>query len=131
MTFSEKRILAIPLIFIGIILFYQFGRGTWHPVIIKFIDKKTVAEVIETYHQPTLEKLAPLFNKQGISYPPKKLALVAFKDTNILELWGANNDLDYKLITNYPIQAASGKLGPKLREGDKQVPEGIYKNNWL
>ena len=123
----KKRILAIPLIFIGIILFYQFGRGIWHPVVIKFMDKKTVAEVIETYHQPTLEKLAPFFNEQGVSYPPKKLALVAFKDTNILELWAANNDLDYKLITSYPIQAASGKLGPKLREGDKQVPEGIYK----
>ena len=26
----------------------------------------------------------------------------------------------------YPILAASGVLGPKLREGDKQVPEGIY-----
>ena len=31
------------------------------------------------------------------------------------------------MITSYPIKAASGELGPKLKEGDKQVPEGIYK----
>lgn len=30
-------------------------------------------------------------------------------------------------ITTYPILALSGKPGPKLREGDHQVPEGIYR----
>ena len=30
-------------------------------------------------------------------------------------------------MKDYNIQAASGRLGPKLREGDRQVPEGIYK----
>lgn len=91
------------------------------------MGKKTVAEVINTYSEPTLNKLVPLFEKESITYPPKKLALMAFKDTNILELWASNEDSEYKLITSYPIKAASGELGPKLREGDRQVPEGIYK----
>jgi len=30
------------------------------------------------------------------------------------------------LIHRYPIQKLSGELGPKQREGDRQVPEGIY-----
>ena len=30
-----------------------------------------------------------------------------------------------------PILAASGELGPKQREGDQQVPEGIYRIEWL
>lgn len=32
-------------------------------------------------------------------------------------------------IIVYPIVAASGRQGPKLREGDKQVPEGLYRIN--
>jgi murein L,D-transpeptidase YafK len=31
------------------------------------------------------------------------------------------------LIRTYPILAASGRLGPKLKEGDRQVPEGLYR----
>lgn len=29
-------------------------------------------------------------------------------------------------IKSYPILAASGSIGPKLRESDMQVPEGVY-----
>ncbi len=28
--------------------------------------------------------------------------------------------------TEYPLTAFSGRLGPKLREGDMQIPEGTY-----
>jgi murein L,D-transpeptidase YafK len=30
-------------------------------------------------------------------------------------------------VRSYPIRAASGVLGPKLRQGDRQVPEGLYR----
>ena len=33
------------------------------------------------------------------------------------------------LIRTYPIAAASGGPGPKRREGDNQVPEGVYQVN--
>ena len=75
----------------------------------------------------TRQDLAPLFTKAGISYPSSKLALLAFKDTDELELWASDGIAAYTLIKRYPIKAASGKLGPKLREGDRQVPEGLYK----
>src|SRR5690606_33287906 len=29
-------------------------------------------------------------------------------------------------VHQYPVLAASGQAGPKLREGDRQVPEGFY-----
>ena len=32
----------------------------------------------------------------------------------------------YELLASYSICRWSGKLGPKLHEGDKQAPEGIY-----
>jgi murein L,D-transpeptidase YafK len=53
--------------------------------------------------------------------------LRAFKEEGILELWmrpsGASR---FVLFQSYPIAAQSGELGPKLLEGDGQVPEGFY-----
>jgi len=48
-----------------------------------------------------------------------------FKKSNRLELW-LQKGLTYNLFKTYPICYYSGKLGPKLREGDKQSPEGFY-----
>ncbi|MEO1729077.1 MAG: L,D-transpeptidase family protein, partial [Bacteroidota bacterium] len=33
----------------------------------------------------------------------------------------------FERVLEYPILAASGTAGPKLREGDRQVPEGVYR----
>ncbi|MCP4767517.1 MAG: L,D-transpeptidase family protein [Gammaproteobacteria bacterium] len=123
----KKRFIAYPLIILSIFLFYQYGRSLWYPVAIKFMGKKTVEEVISQYGDQTRNKLSRLFEKEGISYPPKNLALIAFKDVSLLEIWGANEDKVFKKITQYPVLAASGELGPKLVEGDRQVPEGVYK----
>jgi murein L,D-transpeptidase YafK len=35
-------------------------------------------------------------------------------------------DNRYKLVTTYKFCQNIGQLGPKRREGDKQIPEGIY-----
>lgn len=48
-----------------------------------------------------------------------------FKEENELEIW-VKKDLAYKLFKTYKICKYSGKLGPKLREGDEQSPEGFY-----
>ncbi len=58
--------------------------------------------------------------------------LRAFKENRELELWLQNNQR-WQLFRTYPIAAASGQLGPKLMEGDRQVPEGFYQitNNQL
>jgi len=51
--------------------------------------------------------------------------LRGFKESRELELW-IQVKSGWKLFRTYPIAAASGKLGPKLQEGDGQVPEGCY-----
>ncbi len=48
-----------------------------------------------------------------------------FKQEKQLEIW-LRNGLTYRLFKTYPICYNSGRLGPKLREGDKQSPEGFY-----
>ena len=53
--------------------------------------------------------------------------LRAFKEERELEVFVKDKDTGgYKLFRRYRIAAASGGLGPKLAEGDGQVPEGFY-----
>jgi murein L,D-transpeptidase YafK len=48
-----------------------------------------------------------------------------FKEESALELW-MEGDAGWQLFQSYPICRWSGRLGPKLREGDRQAPEGFY-----
>jgi murein L,D-transpeptidase YafK len=51
----------------------------------------------------------------------------AFKEERELELYVESKSTGkFELFRTYPIAAASGDLGPKLAEGDGQVPEGFY-----
>jgi murein L,D-transpeptidase YafK len=48
-----------------------------------------------------------------------------FKEESQLEVW-LEKDARYQLLHTYAICKWSGKLGPKLAEGDRQSPEGFY-----
>jgi TPR repeat protein len=72
------------------------------------------------------QRLAARFASRGLAYPPRGVALVALKSEARLELW-ADGGAGWGLVRSYLIRAASGRLGPKLREGDHQVPEGVYR----
>lgn len=65
------------------------------------------------------------FASHNMSFPPEMLFLRAFKQEKVLEVWAAESG-PYQLIKTYEICMIPGKLGPKIRQGDKQVPEGIY-----
>lgn len=54
-----------------------------------------------------------------------EIFLRAFKREKRLELW-IKKDSVFLLFRSYPICYVPGKLGPKRREGDSQVPEGVY-----
>ncbi|MGV1946080.1 MULTISPECIES: L,D-transpeptidase family protein [unclassified Agrobacterium] len=49
-----------------------------------------------------------------------------FKEEGALEIWKAKRDNRFDKIAEYQICAWSGKLGPKVKEGDRQAPEGFY-----
>jgi murein L,D-transpeptidase YafK len=50
----------------------------------------------------------------------------AYKKESELEIWKRGSNGKYALLKTYPICRWSGQLGPKVREGDRQVPEGFY-----
>ncbi|MFY0611033.1 MAG: L,D-transpeptidase family protein [Hyphomicrobiaceae bacterium] len=76
-------------------------------------------------------RLAAKFRKAGASWPPADIAFVAIKDERVLELHARSKGGSWKFIHRYPVLAASGGLGPKLRQGDRQVPEGVYRIVYL
>jgi murein L,D-transpeptidase YafK len=49
-----------------------------------------------------------------------------FKEESELEVWKKNQDGEFALLKTYPICRWSGALGPKVKEGDRQAPEGFY-----
>jgi murein L,D-transpeptidase YafK len=49
-----------------------------------------------------------------------------FKEEAEFELWKQDKDGRYALLKTYPICRWSGELGPKIKVGDRQAPEGFY-----
>jgi len=86
----------------------------------------TVANILQDYSAYTSRKLNPYFAKANVAYPPREVTFIALKQEKKLELW-AKGTGEFRFIRDYDIKAASGVAGPKLRQGDKQVPEGIYR----
>lgn len=109
----------------GIYLFYIHGRSYWHPLVIEVAGTRSVTDVVEKYGDSARQRMKPYFKQANLTYPPKSIVLLAIKDQAKLELWDTSKQKP-AFIREYPIQALSGVSGPKLREGDRQVPEGIY-----
>lgn len=82
---------------------------------------------------PTVRnELVAAFDSAGVTYPPTEVTLVALKRERVLHVWARGRGSDGREQTwvralTYPILGASGVPGPKLREGDSQVPEGVYR----
>lgn len=88
--------------------------------------KKTVEDRLKEFGPSARLRLAADFSRVEVPYPPMRIVLVGLKDEDQLEVWVSDGAATPKHLKTYPILAASGGPGPKLREGDHQVPEGIY-----
>lgn len=125
----KKVIVAVVLLLLaGTGAFVVYGRGLWYPLLLRITGERTVADVVARYGAAAKARLGPSFAKAQVPYPPKQLALLVFKRERRLSLWarGTANG-PWQFIRAYPVLAASGHAGPKLREGDYQVPEGLYR----
>lgn len=111
---------------IGGIAFYRYGRNVWSPIVRKVRGQKTVADVLRRLGPEMRRNFADLDRVTD----GKPLALLAFKEERRLEVW-KRMDADWRFRKSYPFTAFSGRLGPKLREGDLQIPEGIYGVEYL
>ena len=76
-------------------------------------------------YQPINSSTVAAIERIG-SAPGRGTMIRIFKESSELELWKETATGTYKLFKTYEICAWSGVLGPKVKEGDRQSPEGFY-----
>lgn len=87
----------------------------------------TVESIVDLYEKRVLKSLSESLEKQDLKYEKLNLALVAFKDDWQLHLYGRNAKTEnWRKFKSYTFTASSGGTGPKLKQGDYQIPEGVY-----
>jgi murein L,D-transpeptidase YafK len=70
------------------------------------------------------------FSDKSLSMDKFQVFLRAFKKEQILEVWiKEKGGEQFTLLYTYDFCSSSGTLGPKRKEGDLQIPEGIYTIN--
>jgi murein L,D-transpeptidase YafK len=77
--------------------------------------------------QYSSEQLEVLLLNQGLDTAKFNVFIRSFKLEQELEVWVSTEaSPQFTLLKTYPVCRASGDLGPKRKEGDRQVPEGFY-----
>lgn len=94
-------------------------------------NTKTIEQRLAQFGDVARQRMRPAFQKAGVAYPPKRIVLVGLKSEQLLQVYGSDKNERQRFICSYPILAASSFPGPKLQEGDGQVPEGIYSTELL
>jgi hypothetical protein len=118
--------LAACVLLVAFVLHPQLfpGGETLH---LHLRGKKTVDDRVQEYSAAVQTRLSPYFQRAGVLYPPQKVILLCLKAEKRLEVYAADAGGKMKFIHAYKVLGASGEAGPKLREGDLQVPEGVYR----
>ena len=75
--------------------------------------------------QPLSPQMLALLEQKNMSSGGPILVRI-FKEESELEVWKQDRSGRMALLKSYPICRWSGELGPKVREGDRQAPEGFY-----
>jgi len=117
--------LSVIIGFGGLVLFGIFSDVPLFRFLRQPLKRRTERDVMAQYGADAKRRLQPHLMQAGFADFPKQLALLAFKEEQIIEVWG-KQEQTWRKITTYPFTAMSGALGPKLREGDGQIPEGLY-----
>lgn len=125
----KKRVSLILLLCacVSVILFRTQIKLVVIAMIQKTKGEKTVDYRVKEFGATVRSRLAPAFAAAGVEYPPKGVTLIGLKSERMLEVWVCGEGGKWKHLKDYPILGMSGKLGPKLKEGDMQVPEGLYR----
>ncbi|MFB9913884.1 L,D-transpeptidase family protein [Rhizobium paknamense] len=88
-------------------------------------EKKLPDNVSNKVEQPLPDSILTAMKAKGMERN-SPIAIRIFKEEGVLEIWKAKTDGRFDKIAEYQICAWSGRLGPKVKEGDRQAPEGFY-----
>lgn len=107
--------------------FYRHGRSIWVPWTQRFTGRQTVDQVVAAVDAGAGARMRAALRDAGVSGSPSRLWLLALKDRKTLTLYAEDASGRRVRVRTWPVLAASGGPGPKLRAGDRQVPEGVYR----
>ncbi|MBL8920986.1 MAG: L,D-transpeptidase family protein [Myxococcaceae bacterium] len=98
-----------------------------HPLALVLLSSVVLANArVEAVRKARADDVKKLLTDAGLPAPVDTVYLRAFKEEKVVELWAGKKGAPLSLVKSYPVCAASGELGPKRKEGDLQVPEGLY-----
>jgi murein L,D-transpeptidase YafK len=75
--------------------------------------------------KPVPAELVAKMDKLGMN-ETGQIMLRIYKESSELEVWKEQRDGRFALLDTFNICKWSGALGPKVKEGDRQAPEGFY-----
>ena len=129
MRMSRWILLAATSVALAVVV--VLGPVVWGWLTRRFKDRVSIADRVAQFST----RVDPVWRERcqlaGLTYPPARVRLLGLKREKRLEVHAAAANGGWKLLATYPILAASGGPGPKLREGDGQVPEGLYRISLL
>ena len=104
--------------------------GAWPAIALSVVMAAVVAAcanapVIPAADQPLSKDAMMLLGKKGMT-ADAPIHIRIFKEESELEVWKQRADGRFYHFKTYPICNWSGELGPKVKQGDKQAPEGFY-----
>ena len=85
----------------------------------------TMQQEIPAAERPLTKETQELLAKKGMK-AESPIFVRIFKEDSELEIWKLKDDGRFHHFKTYPVCNWSGGLGPKLKQGDKQAPEGFY-----
>lgn len=95
-----------------------------------FKEKQLQFARVKEAHRLKEGAVKSILQKEGLDQRSLQLFIRAFKSEEVLEVWGRDAVSEkFKLLVTYSFCTTSGILGPKRKEGDLQIPEGIYHIN--
>jgi murein L,D-transpeptidase YafK len=106
------RALVVSAVFAGLLTPMRC-LGQYGYVLPEKAIKELSPELLSLLQQKNMPKYSPILTR-------------IFKKESELEVWKQDTSGHFQILKTYPICRWSGDLGPKLREGDGQAPEGFY-----
>lgn len=85
---------------------------------------------VKTAYEEKESVVKQFFTEKKISYRKFQLFIRAFKKEQTLEVWIKEMEKEeFELLHTCNFCSTSGTVGPKRKEGDLQIPEGVYHIN--
>jgi murein L,D-transpeptidase YafK len=127
-TFLKDNVTIVEpkkTLFLTLIVFLGFFMEILGQVTYKKEQEKM--ERVKVAYNETFVKMDQLFSSKGVQITKCDIFIRAFKQERKVEIYAKNkNDESFVKVVSYDFCMLSGELGPKRKQGDNQVPEGVY-----